>query len=124
MIVEEKNMIEFSKAKDILEKNQEAVIVFTHGKYFEYDPGGNGFTENWVVDPKVVKKVEKVIVYFREEGEIVNRVYLGNFAGLRKSEIPGRFIIRFSGLKEVGTTGSIWPDFASSGQTSVGYVAR
>jgi len=117
-------MTDFKQAKDVLEKNQEAVIVFTHGKHFEYDLGGNGFTGNWVVDPDVVKEVDKVIVYFREEGETLNRIFLGNYAGVRKSEIPDRYIIRFSGLKEVGTTEANWPNFASSGQTPVGYVVR
>lgn len=117
-------MTEYMHCKDALKKNQEAVVVFTHGKHFEYDPGGNGFTGNWAVDPKVVEEVEKVIIYFREEGETLNRIFLGNYAGVRKSEIPVRYIIRFSGLKEVGTTGSKWPDFASSGQTPVGNVVR
>jgi hypothetical protein len=115
-------MTEYKQAKDLLGKNQEAVVVFTHGKHFEYDPGGNGFTGNWVVDPDVVEEVEKVIIYFREESEIVNRIFLGNYASLRKAEIPGRFIIRFSGLKEVGTTDANWIEFASSGQNPVSYV--
>ena len=115
-------MTVFEKAIDVVEENQEAVIIFTHGKHFEYDAGGNGFTGNWVVDPDVVEEVDKVIVYFREKGETLNRIFLGNYAGVRKSEIPDRYIIRFSGLKEVGTSNVNWLAFANGGQNPVGYV--
>jgi hypothetical protein len=84
--------------------------------------GGNGFTGNWVVDPDEVDEVDKVLIYYREEGETLNRIFLGNYAGVRKSDIHGRYIIRFSGLKELGTTNANWVNFAISGQNPVSYV--
>jgi hypothetical protein len=119
--MEEEFMIEFFQAKEVLEKNQEAVIVFTHGKHFYHDAGGNGYTGNWVLDRATLEEVGKVIVYFREEGEIINRIFLGDYVGVRKSDIPDRYIIRFSGLKEVGTK-SNWLEFASGGQNPISYV--
>jgi hypothetical protein len=50
-------------------------------------------------------------------------VLVGNYAGIRKSDLPGRYMIRFSALKEVGTTESNWPEFSKSGQNPVSYVA-
>jgi hypothetical protein len=69
-----------------------------------------------------VDEVDKVIIYLRRENEMANRIFLGNNEGIRKSGIPGRHIIRFSVLKEVGTTESNWLDFANSGQNPVSYV--
>jgi hypothetical protein len=40
----------YKQANEVIEKNQEAVIVFTRGQYFSYDPSGNGDTGKWVVD--------------------------------------------------------------------------
>jgi hypothetical protein len=112
----------YRQASEVIEKNQEAIVLFTHGEYFSYDSAGNGLTGKWVVDPDVVENVDKVIIYLRQDNETVNRVFVGNYAGVRKSDIPERYMIRFSALKEVGTTESHWPDFANSGQNPVSYV--
>jgi hypothetical protein len=52
----------------------------------------------------------------------VNKIFLENYAGIRKSDLPRRTMIRFSKLEEVGTTGSKWTDFAKSGQNPVSDV--
>ncbi len=79
----------YRQANEIIEKNQEAVILFTHGPHFSYDPAGNGETGKSVVDPDNVENVDKVIVYLRREDENVNRIFRGNYAGIRKSDLPG-----------------------------------
>ena len=71
----------FLKASEVLEKNQVAVCVFTHGDYFSFDSSGNGVTEKWVADPEMVDEVDKVIVYLRRDHESLNRIYLGNYVG-------------------------------------------
>lgn len=112
----------FTKSNEVIKKNEKAIVIFTRGPHFTYDSLGSGTTGNWVVDPESVDEVDKVIIYLRRENELMNRIYLGNYEGMRKSDIPGRHIIRFSALKEVGTTESNWPEFASSGQNPVSYV--
>jgi len=114
----------YKHASEVIEKNQGAIIVFTAGEKFFYDPSGNGYTGNWVIDPEMAEEVDKVIVYLRKKEESVNRIFLGNFAGTRRSNEPGRHEIRFSRLKEVGTTESNWPVFASGGQNPVSYVSK
>jgi hypothetical protein len=69
-----------------------------------------------------VETVDQVIVYLRRDDEKVNRIFLGNYAGIQKSDLPRRYSIRFSGLKEVGTTDLNWREFAAGSQNPVGYV--
>jgi hypothetical protein len=114
----------FIKASDVISKNEEAVVVFTHGRHFFYDPSGSGSTGNWVVDRENLEYVDKVIIYLRQDGESINRIYLGNYAGNRKSPEPGRTTIRFSKLQEVCTTESTWFEFASNGQNPVVYISN
>ena len=86
----------YKHASEVIEKNQGAIIVFTAGEKFFYDPSGNGYTGNWVIDPEMAEEVDKVIVYLRKKDETVNRICLGNFAGTQRSNEPGRHEIRFS----------------------------
>ncbi|MCG2787230.1 MAG: HNH endonuclease [Anaerolineae bacterium] len=115
-------MTTYKTAQEVIGKNQSAVVIFTHGEHFISDPAGNGSTGKWVIDPGTVEEVDKVIIYLRRENETVNRIFLGNYSGLRSSDIPKRHIIRFSRLQEVGTTTSNWTEFASAGQNPVSYV--
>jgi hypothetical protein len=112
----------YKQAGEVIEKNKEAIVLFTHGDHFSCDAAGNGVTGKWVLDPEDVENVDKVIIYLRRDGETVNRIFLGNYAGVQQSDLPRRYTIRFSGLKEVGTTESNWWEFAGSGQTPVRYI--
>ena len=113
----------YKQAREVLEKDKKAVILFTRGPHFDYDTTGNGQTGKWHINPSVVESVDKVIVYVRRDDEKVNRIFLGNYAGIEKSDLPRRYIIHFSGLKEVGTTDANWLEFGQSGQNPVSYVA-
>jgi len=115
-------MTKFKQASEVIQPNQSAIVVFTHGENFSYDVGGNGSTGKWVLDPENVKEIDKVIIYLRWDYENVNRIFLGNYAGLRTSNLPNRYVIRFTALKEVGTAEANWPNFASAGQNPVSYV--
>jgi hypothetical protein len=124
MLRKDETLAIYKQANDVVEKQQEAVVFFTHGDHFSYDTSGNGLTGKWVVDPEMVENVDKVIIYLRRENETVNRIFLGNYAGIQKSDLPRRYMIRFSGLKEVGTTDSNWLEFAKSGQNPVSYIVK
>jgi hypothetical protein len=115
-------MATYKTAREVINPNQSAVVVFTHGEHLSFDALGNGSTGNWVVDPENVEDVDKVIIYLRRGDEMVNRIFLGNYAGLRKADIPKRHIIRFARLQEIGTTDANWPEFANSGQNPISYV--
>jgi hypothetical protein len=115
-------MSKFKQVSEVIGPNQSAIVVFTHGEHFSYDVGGNGSTGKWVLDPEVVKEIDKVVIYLRRDYENVNRIFVGNFAALRTSNIPNRYVIRFTGLKEIGTAEVNWPNFSGAGQNPVGYV--
>jgi hypothetical protein len=69
--------------------------------------------------PAVVETVDQVIVFIRRDDEKVNQIFPGNYAGIQKSDLPHRYSIHFSGLKEVVTTESNWPELSKSGQNPV-----
>jgi hypothetical protein len=112
----------YTNAKEVILKNEQVVLVFTRDDKFHYDSLGNGTTGNWKVDREELDEVEKVIIYLRRPGENINRIFLGDYAGWRNSEEQDRYIIRFTHLKEVGTTQSTWMEFAGFGQNPIGFV--
>ena len=112
----------YKQASDVISSSQSAVIIFTHGEGLSIDPAGNGETGDWVLDPDNVEEVDRVIIYLRRETETVNRIYLGRYTGIRPSELPRRYILRFASLKEVGTTDANWLAFAGAGQNPVAYL--
>jgi hypothetical protein len=79
----------YKQASEIIERNQSAIVIFTRGEHFSFDADGNGSTGKWVVAPEHVDEVDKVIIYLRRDDETVNRIYLGNYAGVRPSEPLG-----------------------------------
>lgn len=115
-------MIKFKHASEVIQPNQSAIVVFTHGEHFSYDVGGKGSIGKWELDPAAVKEIDKVIIYLRRDYENMNRIFLGNFASLRTSNIPNRYVIHFTALKEVGKAEANWPNFANAGQNPVSYV--
>ena len=112
----------YTKANEILSRNELAILVFTRDDKFHYNSLGSGTTGNWKIDREKLDEVEKVIIYLRRPDETINRIFLGNYAGWRNSEEQERYIIRFTNLKEVGTTESNWLAFADFGQTPIGFV--
>ena len=117
-------MTTFERASQVIDQDQAAVVLFTRGPHFTYDSAGNGSTGKWVVNLDRLEKVDKVIIYLRDEKPTVNRIYLGNYIGTMPSDDPHRQVILFACLEEVGTTEVNWLDFAGSGQNPVSYVAR
>lgn len=115
-------MAKFKQASEVLQPNQTAVVVFSHGEHFSFDVGGKGSIGKWVLDPETINGIDKVIIYLRRDYENVNRIFLGNYAGIRPSNIPDRYVIRFTGLKEVGTAAASWPNFASVVENPLSYV--
>lgn len=115
--------MEITKAKDLLNKFEVAVVIFTHGQLLHYDRNGNGQTGNWVIDPDMLDDVDKVIVYLRDDQNEKNMIFIGNYSGNKMSPERGRYIIRFSKLAEVGITDANWFEFADGSQNPVCYVA-
>jgi len=96
--------------------------VFSRGEKFRFDSKGSGETGNWKVDPKRLKKIERVVFYLRKPNETGGRFFAGNSTGYVLSEETGRYIITFSKLAEVCQTKPNWYQFAKTGPGPVRYV--
>lgn len=112
----------FNTALEVISENQTAIVLFTHGDQFTFDNSGRGSTGKWVLDPEMLDDIQKVIIYLRRSYESINRIYLGDFTSCRQSDLARRYIIFFSGLKEVGTSASNWLAFSGGGQNPVSYI--
>ena len=108
---------------DVISPDQQAVVVFSRGGKFSFDSHGSGETGNWIVNPEILKNVEKVLVYLRKpEVKSGGRIYIGDYTGYKLSEQKGRIIITFSKLEEVCRTESNWYKFAKTGPSPVRYI--
>jgi hypothetical protein len=111
-------------SQQLIKHGEFAITLFTHGDNFRRDASGNGETGNWVVDADWVDQtVDKVIIYLRERDSLINRIFVGKYQGIVKSPEQNRYIVRFSGLQEIGTTALNWLEFSKSGQNPVSYIS-
>ena len=116
--------MKITSARDLLEVNQSAIVFFTHGQSFFINENGDGETGSWILNPQLVKKVDKVIVYLRDETKRINHIFLGDFHSLRKGERSRRWIVRFSNMTELGTTEIHWLEFGNGSTAPVNYIER
>jgi hypothetical protein len=114
--------MKITTARELLEPGQSAIVFFTHGQSFNIDSNGEGETGEWMLSPALVNKVDKVIVYLRDEERKVNHIFMGNFHSLRRGARSRRFFIRFADMKELGTTQVHWLDFGNGTKAPVNYV--
>ena len=103
------------KADELVESGQNAVVIFTHGDLFKHDTDGNGDSGNWVAAETSLAGINKVIIYRRDDLTDINYIYVGDYEGWVQSSEKSRKIIRFSKLKAVGQSSSLWPEFKRSG---------
>ncbi len=113
-----------TNARDLLEHNQSAIVFLTHGQDFFLDENGDGETGSWILNPELVNKVNRVIVYLRDDDKKTNRVFLGDFHSLRKGNRSRRWVVRFSGMIELGLTPTHWLDFGNGTTAPVNYIER
>lgn len=112
----------YKKASGVISKKESAVVLFTRGPHFHFDSTGNGESGKWVLNPDQLETVDRVIIYLRDDEKEINRLFLANYSGYRKSDDPRRFYVQFSKIQEVGLAGANWVDFADSGQNPVAYI--
>lgn len=115
-------MRKFDKAIDVIPTGLPSVILFTKGDKFSYDKHGNGETGNWKVAARRLKKIYKLIIYLRKPQESGGQIFLAKIVGSNQSSQPGRQVIQFANLEEVGVTKSDWSKFAETGPCPVRYV--
>ena len=99
-------------AKNIIENDESAVVIFTDGKGWKTFDGGFATTGDWVIKGDFA--VDKAIIYKRDKENNRNDVYLGKPLDVFPSKQAKRFVIRLSDVSFVGTTESNWYQFTES----------
>src|SRR5690349_7455375 len=97
-------------ATSLLKRGENAIVIFTYGKYFHRQKDGSGSTGNWVLDEK--RKANQVIIYNRTERG--NEVYVAKRAALTPAKQAGRFVINLNNIRYFGCTYFNWPQFSGS----------
>ena len=112
------------KAADLLQLGQYAIVFFTRGELFTHNQNGDGSTGNWKVNENKLSKLDKVIIYLRDDPAGINRVYMGDYEGWEQSPEPQRKIIQFSKLKEMGKSTSNWVEFGGARGLALFYLPK
>lgn len=97
-------------ATSLLKRGEDALVIFTYGKYFRKSKDGSGSTGNWVIDEN--RKCKRVVIYNRTERG--NEVYVAQRAGISPSREAGRFVIALNNIQYFGSTYFNWPQFSGS----------
>jgi|WetSurMetagenome_2_1015567.scaffolds.fasta_scaffold293360_1 hypothetical protein len=113
------------RATDVIQPGETAIVIFTHGDNFVHDlKVGDGESGNWKISTDSLEFVNRVIIYLRKHRENKNRVFLGDYSGYRKSEEPGRLIVRFNALIEIEETDLNWIEFSEGSQNPVQIISK
>jgi hypothetical protein len=95
---------------DVLSDGESALALYTDGRHLKIKPSGLSESGFWKIAR--TEELRKVVVYRKVEGNA--KIYVGEFAGLRK--IPSRedtkVIVTFTNAKLVGRTDKKWTDFS------------
>lgn len=98
-------------ATSLLKRGENALVIFTYGKYFRKKQDGSGSTGHWVIDEN--RKCDKVVIYNRTQQG--NQVYLAKPKAVMPSKKEsGRFVIHLHGIEYFGSTYFNWLQFSGS----------
>jgi hypothetical protein len=107
---------EIKTLKDLKRGNERLIAVKTDGRHLKL--GEVSESGNWVMNP--ARDVDTVVIYHRHNG--VNSIIVGEHLDTIPSIAKGRYVLRFSGAKEVGHTRANWFEFAETGSRPVRFV--
>lgn len=97
-------------ATSLLKRGENAIVIFTYGKYFRKMKDGSGSTGNWVIDE--TRKCNKVVIYNRTARG--NEVYVAKRTAITPSKEAGRFVIKLNEIEYYGCTYFNWVQFTGS----------
>lgn len=99
-------------AKNIVEDDESAIVIFTDGTNLKIFDGGFATTGNWVIDRDLV--VDKAIIYKRDKVNNRNEVFLAKPIDVFPSEQFRRYVVRLFDFSYVGITDNNWHEFTQS----------
>src|SRR5437016_1871481 len=98
-------------ATSLLRRGENAIVIFTYGKYFRKMKDDSGSTGHWVIDEK--RKCKQVIIYNRTQRG--NEVYVAKRTAVTPSKKEaGRFVIQLTNIRYYGCTYFNWLQFSGS----------
>ena len=113
-------------ARDLLKKNESAVVIFTRGEKFHFDKSGRGYSGNWIIRRD---HFDSVIIYKAKERSTGAEIYIGKFESIDpviEPETPKNRIlrrsVRFANLKRVGETDSNFHQFTETKRNSFCFI--
>ncbi|RRR71574.1 MAG: HNH endonuclease [Candidatus Viridilinea halotolerans] len=108
------------KARDFIQDGECVIVVFTTGHKLEINKDHSGFTGNWPIDPH--NKIDRVIIYYRNELAGKNNVFLATFEEAVLSDDKERYELRLSHIQYAGETVLNWYEFADTGPNPIRYL--
>lgn len=113
------------KAIDLVADGETAIVILTSGKHFEVNQEGFGSTGKWVIDP--TRRIDKVIVFRRDEEHKTQEVFVGEPVDIVQSDRERRYVINLAKIRDLGRTSETWLSFADlkpGAQNPIRYVRR
>ena len=108
------------KACDFIQAGEHVIVIFTLGGRLEINKDHSGSTGNWTIDPH--RKIDRAIIYYRDESAKKNSVFLATFEGAILSEQEGKYEIRLNHIQYAGETSLHWKEFADTGSNPIRYL--
>jgi len=99
-------------AKNIIEDDESAIVIFTDGRGLKIFDGGFAITGDWLIDRNLA--VDKAIIYKRDKEKNLTEIFLGKPMDVFPSKTNRRFVVRLSDVSFVGTTENNWHEFTES----------
>jgi flavin-dependent dehydrogenase len=114
-------------ARELLKKNESAVVIFTRGEKFYFDKSGSGYSGNWIIRRD---HFDRVIIYCRaKERSAGAEIYIGIFDRIDQAIEPetpenriSRRSIHFNNLKRVGETDVNFHQFTETKRNSFCFI--
>ena len=122
-------MSTFTSAQELLAPGETALCLFTDGRFFTTDEGGNGSSGFWFIE-NPQRSFQRVIVFKWTccEGRRYVELFKALPAGLNGPEVDGnfrgRYTVQLRGVHVAGTTEATWEDFVMSNEHPVTYVTH
>ncbi len=116
-------MPNIERASNLLDPGKFAIVLFTEGQYLTINSDGSGESGKWKMDPD--RHFDKVIIYgVTERTPREAAIYVADYVSTAPSPDRGRFVIRFRGGRQVGTTRRNWKEFAGGSTNPIRYLSK
>ena len=100
-------------AKNIIEDDESAIVIFTDGANLKIFDGGFATTGDWLIDRNLA--IDKAIIYKRNKATNQTEVFVGKPLDVFPSTKNfGRYVVRLSDVSFIGVTENKWCEFTES----------